>query len=230
MLRHSLWILLTMICLSGCSSSPQREPTVHTDFEKRAVTDRASSDPTDSRPVILAFGDSLTAGHGVELNQSYPSQLQRELDKHGYKYRVVNDGISGDTTGGGLSRIDSALQFHPKIVVLELGANDGLRGLPLKLAQHNLEVMIAMFQKSGSQVVLAGMTLPRNLGPDYIRDFEAMYSDLAVKHRLVLIPFFLDGVAARPDLNQEDGIHPTAPGYTIVAATVFHYVEPLLAR
>jgi acyl-CoA thioesterase I len=210
-----------MFCLYGCNAAP---PTPAT------ATNFAVSAPEDTRPVILAYGDSLTSGHGVQLKDSYPSQLQRELDKRGYKYRVVNAGIGGDTTGGGLSRIDSGLQFHPKIVVMELGGNDGLRGLPLRQAQHNLEEMIIKFQKAGAQVVLAGMTLPRNLGPDYIHDFENMYTSLAAKYKLVLIPFFLEGVAAHAELNQEDGIHPTAPGYTIVTATVLHYLEPLLEK
>jgi acyl-CoA thioesterase-1 len=180
--------------------------------------------------VILAFGDSLTAGHGVELQESYPSQLQRLLDQRGYKYRVVNAGISGDTTGGGLSRMSPALQFHPKVVVLELGGNDGLRGLPLRDAEGNLGTMIDGFQKAGAVVVLAGMTLPRNLGPDYIRDFESMFPTLSAKYRTALIPFFLEGVAMRAELNQDDGIHPTARGYTIVADTVFRYLEPLLEK
>lgn len=184
----------------------------------------------DSRPVILAFGDSLTAGHGVELARSYPSQLQQALDKDGYKYRVANAGISGDTTSGGLSRIDAALAVHPKVVILELGANDGLRGTPIREAKRNLEQMIVKSQAAGAQVVLAGMTLPLNYGPDYIHDFEAMYPELAKQYNTTLIPFFLEGVAARMDLNQEDGIHPTAKGYTIVTQVVLKYVEPLLER
>jgi acyl-CoA thioesterase-1 len=184
----------------------------------------------DSRPVILAFGDSLTAGHGVDLASAYPSQLQKELDKHGYNYHVVNAGISGDTTSGGLSRIDSALSVHPKIVILELGANDGLRGLPIRETKRNLQQMILKSQESGAAVVLAGMTLPLNYGPDYIHDFEAMFPDLARQHKTVLIPFFLENVAARLDLNQEDGIHPTAKGYIIVTQTVLKYIEPLLSH
>ena len=184
----------------------------------------------DSRPVILAFGDSLTAGHGVDLFNSYPSQLQKELDKRGYQYRVVNAGISGDTTSGGLSRIDSALSVHPKIVILELAANDGLRGLPIREAKRNLEQMIIKSQDAGATVALAGMTLPLNYGPDYIHDFETMFPDLARQYKTVFIPFFLENVAARMDLNQEDGIHPTAKGYTFVTQTVLNHIEPLLSR
>ncbi len=196
-----------------------------------AAEQRRSVPPiADSRPVILAFGDSLTAGHGVQLIASYPSQLQRALDERGYKYRVVNAGISGDTTSGGLSRIDAVLAAHPKIAILELGANDGLRGIPIREAKRNLGQMIAKAQAAGTTVVLAGMTLPLNYGPDYIHDFEAMYADLAKQYKTALIPFFLEGVAAHMDLNQEDGIHPTAKGYTIVAQTVLRYIEPLLVR
>jgi acyl-CoA thioesterase-1 len=185
---------------------------------------------TDSRPVILAFGDSLTAGHGVELSESYPAQLQHQIDERGYKYRVVNAGISGDTTSGGLSRIDAALAIHPKLVILELGANDGLRGLPLRDARQNLAKMIEKSQQANAVVVLAGMTLPLNYGEDYIRDFEQMYPALSMRYKTVLMPFFLEGVAARPDLNQEDGIHPTARGYVIVTQNVFKTIEPLLER
>lgn len=178
--------------------------------------------------MILAFGDSLTAGHGVELADSYPSQLQRELDKRGYHYRVVNGGISGDTTSGGLSRIDSALAVHPRIVILELGANDGLRGLPIRDAKKNLAAMIEKSQKTGATVVLTGMTLPLNYGADYIQDFEQMYPELAKQYKTVLMPFFLEGVAAHLDLNQEDGIHPTARGYVIVTQNILKTLEPIL--
>jgi acyl-CoA thioesterase-1 len=180
--------------------------------------------------VILAFGNSLTAGHGVPMASSYPSQLQEELDRRGYRYRVINAGISGDTTSGGLSRIDSALESKPRIVILELGANDGLRGVPVRESKENLEKMIIASQKAGATVVLAGMTLPLNYGPDYIRDFELMYRDLSRKYGTVLIPFFLEGVAAKPNLNQDDYIHPTAAGYTIVTQTVLRYIEPLLTK
>src|SRR5690242_12586184 len=206
MLRCSLFLLLAVILPAACSREPR--PAGAAAEQHRDVPAMAP----DSRPVILAFGDSLTAGHGVEIVDSYPSQLQRELDRLGYKYRVVNAGISGDTTSGGLSRIDSALSVHPKIVILELAANDGLRGIPIREAKRNLEQMIIKSQDAGATVVLAGMTLPLNYGPDYIHDFETMFPDLARQYKTVFIPFFLENVAARMDLNQEDGIHPTAKG------------------
>src|SRR5947207_3613066 len=154
--------------------------------------------PADSRPVILAFGDSLTAGYGVPRGSGYPELLQRKLDALGYKYRIVNMGISGDTTSGGRARIQAALNVMPSIVVLELGANDGLRGMPTAQMQANLEEMIIAFQKTGAKVVLAGMTLPRNYGAAYVQSFEEVFRSLAKKHSLPPIPFFLEGVAGNP--------------------------------
>jgi acyl-CoA thioesterase-1 len=222
-----MWRRRWLCCLffsivAACSREPEKPMPAQTPQDPSRVVDQ--------RPVILAFGDSLTAGHGVELWESYPSLLQRELDIQGYKYHVVNAGISGDTTSGGLSRIDSALAIHPKIVILELGANDGLRGLPLQDATDNLEQMIVKSQKAGAKVLLAGMTLPLNYGPDYIHDFETMFPDLAGRHHTALIPFFLEGVAARSEFNQEDGIHPNARGYVIVTRNVLRFLEPLLKR
>ncbi len=212
-----------MMFLAGCTGEPQ-PVSIRTEPE----TDRAVAEKTDSRPVILAFGNSLTAGHGVLASESYPSQLQRALDEKGYQYHVVNQGISGDTTAGGLSRIDAALAMKPEIVILELGANDGLRGLPSIEMRRNLEEMITQFKNNGAKVVLAGLTLPRNYGPDYIRDFENTYRDLAKEYEITLIPFFLEGVAARADLNQPDGIHPTGAGYKIITKTVLETLQPLL--
>jgi acyl-CoA thioesterase-1 len=201
------------------------------DSQTKAMA-QAHPNPTapDLRPVILAFGDSLTAGHGVVPSESYPSRLQQELDRLGYKYRVVNAGISGDTTGGGLSRISSYLEDRPGIIILELGANDGLRGIPVRESRNNLEQMILKSQYVGAKVVLAGMTLPRNYGPDYIHNFEQMYTDLAMRYRAVLIPFFLEGVGGQPQLNLDDGIHPTGEGYKIVSQNVLRWLEPLLER
>jgi acyl-CoA thioesterase I len=178
--------------------------------------------------VILAFGDSLTAGHGLEPAGSYPSQLQKELDRRGHRYRVVNAGVSGDTTSAGLSRIDSALTLRPKIVILELGANDGLRGVPVREAKQNLEQIIVKSLNAGAKVILAGMSLPLNYGEDYIRDFERMYVDLAKQHEVVFLPFFLEGVGGKLEFNQDDGIHPTAKGYTVIVQNLLPYLEPLL--
>lgn len=189
---------------------------------------RAQEEPADPRPVILAFGDSLTAGYGVEPGESYPEQLQRMLDAKGYAWRVVNMGISGDTTDGGVSRLDAALLLKPKIVILELGANDGLRGLPLERTRANLDLMINSFQGEGAKVILAGMTLPRNYGAAYVREFERIFRELSKKRGAVLIPFFLEGVATNAALMQPDALHPNAAGCRKVAELVFRHLEPLL--
>jgi len=178
-----------------------------------------------SKPVIACFGDSLTAGHGLTPGLGYPELLQKKLPA----WRVVNLGVSGDTTAGGLARIGTVTSLKPRIVVLELGANDGLRGLPLKATRSNLEQMVVALQKSGARVVLAGMTLPPNYGPEYIRDFEKVYKDLAAKYKLRLIPFLLDGVAyPGTNLMQRDGLHPNARGTEKVADTVLKAIRPLL--
>jgi len=182
-----------------------------------------------ARKVLVVFGDSLSAGYGLPAGQSFPDHMQRTLDKEGYSWQVKNLGISGDTTEGGVSRIDSAVRLKPAVVLLELGGNDGLRGLPLKVTRQNLEKMIVAFQQAGAKVVLAGMTLPPNYGPDYIRDFQKIYTDLAARYKLKLIPFLLSDIVT-PDLRylQRDGIHPTAEGAVIVSGTVLRAVKPLL--
>jgi acyl-CoA thioesterase-1 len=181
------------------------------------------------RKILVVFGDSLSAGYGLPAGQSFPDDMQRTLDKEGYAWQVKNLGISGDTTQGGVSRINSAVRLKPAVVVLELGGNDGLRGLPLKVTRQNLETMIIAFQEVGAKVVLAGMTLPPNYGPDYIKSFENVYKDLAAKYKLKFIPFLLADIVT-PDLRylQRDGIHPTADGAQIVSETVLKAVKPLL--
>jgi acyl-CoA thioesterase-1 len=188
----------------------------------------APQERVDARQVIAAFGDSLTEGHGVEPGHSYPDYLQAELDRRGYQYRVVNAGISGDTSTGGLVRVSQIVELRPRIVILELGANDGLRGIPVSATQANLDQMIAALREAGADVVLAGMTLPPNYGPDYIRSFERMFSTLAAKHRLPLIPFLLAGVAGTTEYMQSDGLHPNAEGCRRVAQAVLKALEPIL--
>lgn len=177
----------------------------------------------------MVFGDSISAGYGLEPGLSFPDDLQKKLDAQGYAWRVVNLGISGDTTEGGVSRMDSATSLKPAIVILELGGNDGLRGLPQAATRKNLDMMIRTFQQAGAKVVLAGMTLPPNYGSDYIQGFQKIYKDLASQYHLTFIPFLLaDMVTSDLRYFQRDGIHPTADGALIVSETVLRAVKPLL--
>jgi acyl-CoA thioesterase I len=182
------------------------------------------------RPRIVCFGDSLTAGYGLDPGESYPDLLQRELDRRGYRYRVVNRGVSGDTTQDGLSRLGPVIAEHPQIVILEFGANDGLRGLPVSVAETHLARLIEELRKAAAQVVLAGITLPPNYGPEYVTRFDAMYTNLAKHYQLPLLPFLLEGVATKPNLMQQDGLHPTAAGTRIVVQNVLHTLQPLLRK
>jgi acyl-CoA thioesterase-1 len=176
----------------------------------------------------VAFGDSLTAGYGVETGYSYPDFLQKAIDRSGHRYRVVNAGISGDTTSGGLSRVNTVTRMKPALIVLELGGNDGLRGTPLSSTRSNLEQIVVELQKSGARVVLAGITLPPNYGPDYIRSFESIYKDLSAKYKLPLIPFLLQGAVGVKGMMQPDGIHATVKGNEVVANLVMRTLQPLL--
>jgi acyl-CoA thioesterase I len=189
----------------------------------------APASQDDNRPVIVAFGDSLTAGYGVPPGKSYPDFLQRKLDERGYSYRVVNEGISGDTSSAGLVRIDSVVAHHPEIVIVAFGGNDGLRGLPVEAMEENLREIITRLQRAGAKVVLGGMKLPPNYGSEYIRSFEAVYPHLAKELHAALIPFLLEGVAARPELLYDE-IHPNAKGSEIVAGVVMEVLEPLLKK
>ena len=181
-------------------------------------------------PRIVAFGDSLTAGLGVAPDEAYPGQLARKLREQGFAYEVINAGVSGDTSAGGLRRVGWILKSQPVLVIVELGANDGLRGKPLKETYDNLNAIIQQFQDEGVIVVLAGMRLPLNYGDEYTREFSALFERLAKEYDVPLIPFFLEGVATRRVLNQEDGIHPTAEGYAIVAQNVWETLQPILKQ
>jgi acyl-CoA thioesterase I len=213
------------------SSSPQGNG-IGTRLETEMATQPSRREVYGSteRPRIVAFGNSLTAGLGVAQTDSYPAQLQRTLDAAGYAYRVVNAGVSGDTTAGGVRRVSWVLTSKPAIVILELGANDGLRGLSLHETEANLEKIIQQFQQASVTVVLAGMKLPPNYGQEYTDGFEALYRAVAKQYHLTLIPFFLDGVAGSSSLNQADGIHPTGEGYRLIVERVFPVLEPLLKR
>ena len=220
-------MLLTLF-IANCSSGEPASVSQNRS-ENAPVPLRAQARQPDDRPIILAFGDSLTAGYGVPHGSGYPELLQSRLDSEGYRYRVVNAGISGDTTSGGIGRLQPALALKPAVVILELGGNDGLRGLPVAQTRANLDEMIVAFQAAGARVILAGMTLPLNYGRDYVSSFEEVFKELANKHDLDLIPFFLEGVAGQPGLVQ-DGIHPNEKGYPIVTETVWKYLQPLLTK
>lgn len=190
----------------------------------------ASPSTSDTRPRIVAFGDSLTAGLGVRADESYPAQLQKRLDALEYPYRVINAGVSGDTTAGGLRRVPWILNNKPALVILELGANDGLRGLDVDQTKNNLQQIVERLRGAGTTVVLAGMKLPPNYGRDYITRFEAIYPALAQEYQLPLIPFFLEGVGGASSLNQADGIHPTKEGYEIIVEQVLRVLKPVLSK
>lgn len=231
LLKWTLPVALA-VALAGCGNRENRDEATKA-APAAAEPPAASPSPAlqkDTRPIIAAFGDSLSAGFGVEPGKSYPDDLQRLLDAAGYRYRVVNMGVSGDTTTDGVERLPSLLALHPAIVILEFGGNDGLRGLPVAAAKMNLAEMIQSIRQAHAQILLAGMTLPRNYGPEYIHSFEEMYVDLAMKYMLARIPFLLEGVGGHADLTQPDGIHPTAQGAQIVARTVMNYLKPLLRR
>lgn len=197
-----------------------------------ALVALASPAPTAfaAERVIVAFGDSLTAGLGVPVEQSYPALLQKRLRAEGYAYRVVNAGVSGDTTAGGLRRVEWALRSNPDIAIVELGANDALRGQDLAAVRANLDQIVERFQAAGVRVLLVGMRLPPNYGAPYGAAFERVYAEVAAKRKAAFLPFFLDGVGGDPRLNQPDGIHPTADGYRIIVDRLWPHLVPLLRR
>ena len=191
---------------------------------------KRSSDSGGSRPLLVCFGDSLTAGAGVDPDEAYPAYLQQRLDKEGYAYRVVNKGISGDTTKDGINRLDEVLGMHPQVVVVEFGGNDGLRGIPVSQAQRNLDLMVGRLKAGGAKVAVAGITLPPQYGGEYIRSFNAMFPAVAGKYHVPLLPFVLQDVYGVPGDIQEDGVHATSQGNKQVAINVEKLVLPLLKR
>jgi len=221
-----VWFFAILALLTGCR---QEEPTPKVVAKApQSAPAPATPAPPDNRSVIACFGDSLTAGFGLDPGQSFPDLLQRDLDQRGYQYRVANLGVSGDTTQDGVARLPQLMAEKPAVVLLELGANDGLRGLPVSVTRGNLEQIVVAVKNSGGRVILAGMTLPPNYGPEYIPKFEAVFRDLAAKYKLRLIPFLLEGVGGNANLMQKDGLHPNANGARRVAETVRKAIEPLL--
>ena len=245
-LSHIFWNVIilpgtVLFCLvfwgcDGQNDSPvdliEREDT----SQMRNMREDMSSSPQSEEsigevvPRIVAFGDSLTAGLGVPSNEAYPEQLARWLKKQGYHYEVINAGVSADTSAGGLRRVEWILKSHPTLVILELGANDGLRGQPLTETYKNLQAIMTRLKAEGVVVVLAGMRIPVNYGEDYTREFSEMYVRLAKEHDVALIPFLLEGVATHRHLNQGDGIHPTGEGYSIVVQNVWKALQPILTE
>jgi acyl-CoA thioesterase I len=191
---------------------------------------RGSSAAAPAPRIVLFLGDSITAGFGLDPAEAFPALIQRKIDARRWNFQVVNAGQSGDTSAGGLGRLDWLLKNRIDVLVLELGANDGLRGLPVETTRKNLQAIIEVTKRKypEAKVILAGMKVPPNMGGDYSRKFEAVFADLAKKNNAPLVPFILEGVGGVRDLNLADGIHPTAKGQEIVAANVWKVLEPVL--
>lgn len=187
--------------------------------------------PAQAGPrVIAVLGDSLTAGLGVAPDEAYPALLEARLKREGYDYRVVNAGVSGDTSSGGLRRVDWVLRQQPEILIIALGANDGLRGQPVALLRDNLTAIVQKARAAGARVLLAGMRVPPNYGAPYSRDFAAVFPEVARKANVPLVPFLLEGVAAEVRLNQGDGIHPNVEGQRVIAEHLWPHVRALLVK
>jgi acyl-CoA thioesterase-1 len=179
---------------------------------------------------LVCFGDSITAGHGLEQGQSYPDFLQRDLAAAGYHYKVLNRGTSGATTGDAVASLPGILALHPDVVIVEFGGNDGLRGLPLDTTRRNLDQVLTALESAHIKVLLAGITLPPNYGPDYIKSFQQVFSTLAAHHHVAFVPMIYKNLIHIPGTIQPDGIHPTAKGSAILADTLLPVLKPLLAR
>jgi acyl-CoA thioesterase-1 len=238
-LASALGLLLGVtLTLGGCNphsaedSAPARSPSSR-GGERRAAeastaTAASTAAPTRSRPRIVILGDSLTSGYGLDPTQSFPSQLQQRLDASGFQYEVVNMGVTGDTSAGGLRRLEWALEGDVRVLVVALGGNDGLRGLDPQELERNLEAIVDKARARNLLVVLCGMEAPPNFGESYTRAFREVYRRVAREKDVALLPFLLEGVAGDPSLNQPDGIHPTAEGARRVADLVWTTLEPAL--
>jgi len=215
------------LVLTACNTGPATEKPA-TSATPAAAAPAATPAATKKR--LLFFGNSLTAGYGVEPEHAFPALIGQKIDSLGLDYEVINAGLSGETTAGGRSRVGWILRRPVAVFVLELGGNDGLRGLPLSATRENLQGIIDTVRRRspGARIVLAGMQIPRNLGQAYAKDFKDIYQETAVKNHLVLIPFLLAGVGGDRKLNQADGIHPTSTGHRVVARTVWAVLQPLL--
>jgi acyl-CoA thioesterase-1 len=229
--RRLACVLFAGSLLAGCRS---KAPEVSSAEPAAAASDSSPASeataPTDGRPVIVAFGDSLTAGFGADTGESYPDHLEKDLNAQGYRYQVINQGISGNTTKDGVDRLADALRLKPVLVIVAFGGNDGLRGLPIAATRANLDQIVATLLHSGTKVVLGGITLPRNYGPDYIRQFDQTYVLLAAKYHVPLLPFLLQDVYGVDGSMQADGIHATDQGNAQVARNLLPLIVPLLKK
>lgn len=217
-----------MILWISCGEKSQNK-TVDSTKKNQESTVKTNND--ESKKKIVFFGDSLTAGYGLDnTNDAFPGLIQKTIDSLDLSYTVVNSGVSGETTAGGRGRIDWVLSQEPTVFILELGANDGLRGVPLSATRENLQFIIDAVNKKypKTKIVLAGMQIPPNMGPEYTQEFRSIFPDLAEKNNLALIPFLLENVGGVPSLNQADGIHPTEVGHQILAKNVWAVLGPLL--
>lgn len=214
---------LVLLVGSGCAPSPVPEETL----EPTAGNTKDERD-METGPLVIFLGDSLTAGYGLSEAEAFPALLTGQLRGRERVARIVNAGISGDTTAGGLARVDWLLSQDPEVMVVELGANDGLRGLALEETRKNLDEIVRRCLGAGARVLVIGMKIPPSYGPEYSSGFEDLFADLATAHGVSLMPFLLEGVAADPDLNQSDGIHPNAAGQRLLAENVLDYVQPIL--
>ncbi len=220
--RYFFCFLILLGCGDKTSSDNKKAPDT--------VVDVAKEEEAKKEKVIVFFGDSLTAGYGLSTEEAFPALIQQMVDSLGLNYSVVNAGLSGETTASGKNRLGWVLRQKVDIFVLELGANDGLRGIPLSETRQNLQDIISEVKKGNpdTRIVLAGMQIPPNMGPKYTQEFRTIFPDISEENSAVLIPFLLDGVAGIPSLNLEDGIHPTEEGHKIVAANVWKTLYPLL--
>jgi acyl-CoA thioesterase-1 len=223
--RYFLVFLLLVAC-GNKSGQTIRNSSVTSDQTEEYV------DESGNNKVIVFFGDSLTAGYGLDTKESYPAVIQQIVDSLNLKYTVVNAGLSGETTASGRNRLDWVLNQKADVFILELGANDGLRGIPINETRQNLQAIVTSVKEKNPEtiIVLAGMQIPPNMGQEYTAEFRKIFPELADKNEAYLIPFLLDNVAGIPELNQEDGIHPTVEGQKIVADNVWDVLEPLLTK
>jgi acyl-CoA thioesterase-1 len=182
------------------------------------------------RPVLVCFGDSITAGYGLQSGQSYPDFLQQKLDSRGYRYKVINQGTSGATTKDAVANLPSILRLHPEVVIVEFGGNDGLRGLPPNITRHNLDTVLTTLENAHVKVLLAGITLPPDYGKDYIQSFDQIFTSLAAQHHTAFVPMLYKDLVHVPATIQPDGIHPTSKGSNIIAETLLRVLKPLLHK